>query len=79
MKGKTNAPLNILVTDNELYDSVELKELEAQGHNVTCQPWLGFDRIYGKNCYRMTPDLLPFLPLSLKQARLEKKVRKEKA
>ena len=85
-KGKTNAPLNILVTDRELRDSMPFRTLEQQGHQVTLYDSTvptalspRYDRIYGPNCYRMTTDLLPFLPLSLKQARLEKKARKEKA
>ena len=84
-KGKTNAPLNILVIESELYDSDEMQQLVNQGHKVGAlmqaagTPLGDYDRIYGKNCYRMTPDLLPFLSLSLKQARLEKKTRGTKA
>ncbi|MDE3023864.1 MAG: hypothetical protein KGI54_18765 [Pseudomonadota bacterium] len=75
-KGKTNAPLNILVIGSELYDSEPMKTLHAQGHNVFLADAYGdFDRIYGHNCYRMTKDLLSFLPISLKEARLEKKAR----
>ena len=73
-KGKTNAPLNILVTDERLHDSAEMQALQVQGHNVcVTTAYSEYDRIYGPNCYRMTKDLLPFLPLSLKEARLEKK------
>ena len=85
-KGKTNMPLNILVTDKALRDSTSFRTLEQQGHQVTLYDSTvptalspQYDRIYGPNCYRMTPELLPFLPLSLKQARLGKKARKEKA
>ena len=31
-----------------------------------------FDRIYGANCYRMFGPLLKFLPVSIKDARMEK-------
>jgi len=78
-KGKTNAPLNILVTDTALYNSPAMVELIRQGHHVEDSGLGYYDRIYGPNCHRMTPELLPFLPLSLKQARLEKKTRGTKA
>ena len=79
-KGKTNAPLNILVIGPVLYTSTEFTILREQGHTVDYQgEWTKYDRVYGPNCYRMTEDLLPFLPLSLKQARLEKKTRGTKA
>ena len=60
-------------------DGPEFEKMREQGHTVhvmgrTGTPdWLsGYDRIYGPNCYRMFGPLLKFLPVSIKDARMEK-------
>ena len=76
-KGKTNQPLKILVIGTDLLMHAAIRKLEDQGHTVHLahETLEGYDRVFGQACYRMTPALLPFLSQSLKDARVEKKIK----
>ena len=67
-------------------DGPEFEKLREQGHvvnimdvdyvptgdgNTFVEKLVGYDRIYGGNCYRMFGALMKFLPVSLKDARME--------
>jgi len=60
-------------------DGPEFEKMREQGHTVdrmdspTGRACLQheYDRIYGPNCYRMFGPLLKFLPVSIKDARME--------
>jgi len=62
-------------------DGPEFEKLREQGHVVNVMGQLDqgpiillpdYDRIYGGNCYRMFGALMKFLPVSIKDARMEK-------
>lgn len=73
----TSKPLTIAVHPS-LYGFDEIRDLEAKGHNVYCSDMGDTDIVLGPNCWRMTPDLLPYIDLSLKQARAMRYPKKEK-
>lgn len=57
--GKTSKALNILVTDQALYDTPEVQELASKGH-VVHPPGdvLGvYDVIIGPTCWRIIPAM----------------------
>lgn len=78
-KGRTNQPLNVLIHP-ELVECKDIKEqLIDKGHSVTVGETMGeHDVVLGKNCWRMTPELTKYLPLSLKSARAAKREAKVK-
>jgi hypothetical protein len=74
MKGKTNDPLNLLV-DSGLYDTPEVQALIEQGHTITAYIPLEYGRIdglLGATMWRMTPELLKYLPMAIKAIRKER-------
>src|SRR5688572_18554044 len=75
MKGKTNDPLN-LVVDIELYEVPEVQELIQQGHDVRPYNFLEYGRvdgILGARMWRMTPELIKYLPMAIKAVRKAKR------
>jgi hypothetical protein len=70
--GKTQKPLTILVHPS-LVETPEFRTLAAQGHTITSDLYLesawDADIVFGPNCWRMTPELLPYLDLAIKGAR----------
>lgn len=73
--GKTQKPLTILVHPS-LGDAPEIVTLAEKGHTI-CVGYSPaglatmemFDIILGPNCWRITPELLPYLDLAIKGAR----------
>lgn len=74
-KGKTNQPLCIHVLGTELYQSPEVRELIAQGHEV-CQAVSEADLIIGPKAHYMDATLIKHLPIAIKAVRA--KLRKQK-
>lgn len=72
-KGKTNQPLTIVVSPR-LMDTPEVQALVAQGHNIV--HWSeheNADGFVGERAWRMTPELIKYLPMALKAMRKEKR------
>ena len=69
---KVSRRLSILIHPD--IDGPEFEKMREQGHTVDIMlpSYEGYDRIYGPNCYRMFGPLLKFLPVSIKDARMEK-------
>ena len=82
---KVSRRLTILIHPD--IDGPEFEKMREQGHTVNVmdvaytptgdgdsfvEKLSGYDRIYGGNCYRMFGPLLKFLPVSIKDARMEK-------
>ena len=67
--GKTPKPLTILVHPS-LRHTPEIEALVAKGHDIAegC-PLETYDLVFGPNCWRMLPELLPYLDLAIKGAR----------
>jgi hypothetical protein len=75
--GKTNDPLTILV-DAQLHATEEMEELITQGHTVwpigrSLDDLYAADAFLGAKCWRMTPELIKYLPMAVKAIRKEKK------
>jgi hypothetical protein len=76
--GKTNDPL-VIIVDLALYNTPEVQELREQGHDVTliglASPEALFmaDGFLGAKQWRMTPELIKYLPMAIKAIRKEKK------
>lgn len=76
--GKTQKPLTILVAD-ELFDTPEVRTLADKGHSVSRLSEVGHpssdadtetaDLMLGPKCWRITPELLPYLDLAIKSTR----------
>ena len=69
---KVSRRLTILIHPD--IDGPAFEKMREQGHTVDVMlpSYEGYDRIYGGNCYRMFGPLLKFLPVSIKDARMEK-------
>lgn len=68
-----------IVVHPALFDATDVQTLRGKGHNVICHGSVDLataDLVIGPNCWRMTPELLPYLDLAVKAAR---KTKKEKA
>lgn len=61
-----------------LYNYPEIQGLIEKGHNVYCNDMGSTDIVLAPNAWRMTPELLPYLDLSIKQARAMRYPKKEK-
>lgn len=61
-----------------IYNAPEVLALREKGHGVhLLDDMADFDVILGPNAWRMTPELFPYIDLSLKQARAIKKEKKK--
>ena len=69
---KVSRRLTILIHPD--IDGPEFEKMREQGHvvDIMLPSYKGYNRIYGPNCYRMFGPLLKFLPVSIKDARMEK-------
>ena len=75
---KVSRRLSILIHPD--IDGPEFEKMREQGHDIFVMgsedsfnnDMREYDRIYGPNCYRMFGPLLKFLPVSIKDARMEK-------
>ncbi len=76
--GKTSKPLKIGV-HIEMWDWPEIVKLRDQGHDVKLLDLDRFDRVFGRNCWKMNEGLKKYLDMSLKDARKEKYPPKVKA
>lgn len=80
----TNQPFTFLVLGLE--ETPELKELASQGHTLiyaesltTHDAVVKIDKVIGPNCWRLLPDQMKWLPLTLKEMRAaQPKVKKAK-
>ena len=70
--GKTSQPLKILVSQT-LENAPEIKALEARGHAIYSAIGIEYDLILSELAWYMTPGLLKYLPIALKQARARKR------
>ena len=76
--GKTSKPLKIGV-HKEMWNWPEIQKLRDQGHDVHQLDIDRYDRIFGRNCWKMNEGLKKYLDMSLKDARKEKYPPKEKS
>ena len=79
-KGKTNAPLIMLVTP-EMLQMAQIQALAAAGHTISELPReaVNVDLILGANCHIMTDDMLTkpgIMVAAMKAARKRKKGKK---
>ena len=80
MAARKNAkPLTILVHP-DLVHTQEVQELIRKGHpvNVMSTEEAGYDIVFGKNCWRMTEELIALVEVSVKACRAVKYKRKVK-
>lgn len=70
--GRTPKPLSIAVHPL-LWNTPEVEALVLQGHDVHEAPLLAStDLVLGPSCWRMSRELMKYLPLSLKAARQQR-------
>lgn len=69
--GRTSKPLTIMV-DTEFLDNPAIEELAEKGHTILAFDGAKVDMVLSPKAWRMTLDLLKYLPLSIRAARDQK-------
>ena len=76
--GKTSKPITILVLDSDLYQSPEVQELIAKGHEVIYDTAPKFDLILGRKAWYLDKQHLKYLEKVAIPAARERVYPKEK-